>query len=918
MGSPTSDDPDRKSMLQIARSILREVDRQQLGKKSAESPLMDEPPTGAPFLRRMTERHRREGRPTQELIAMTKAVTKAVLKALEAGEDPEITLETIAAMRDCFQKDLLVPEMTFNPAKLRAMVSQLAGGDSTLVELALNIRELYPGLKIPVICFPSTHPQEGHALTVGDCYRMPVQHESFYMGSPYAGPLLYPLVGLSLRVPKHPGDFRPWLTAAHKAERPLVIVAPFYFEFVEHFAKDLSEVLSQPVCLLTPEKDFRNNPAFLEDLAVYLGTRIWHLDSEGEPSQIPELGTAQALAFDESHALVLQGGGAAWEVAARKFRLECAQARDRLKALASQALVFTPGGATPNAPLVACGRMREVIHFLRAYDGRELTYGWPKIFSKAIQDLASHFKGQNPQTPIMQYLKQWVTPQANVPRLDLLTSIPNMRLSIDLATEIAFRTLAQSHAEQPENALVGKDPFDPYHYIEAVKAQPAPNSKAKLADSGLPAEDIQLGDIPVVRVREEPLDSQSPIDDIESPELLDLEEDLKTDLSLSGDFESEIEFEEGEDLLGDRQDTGLDLSGGALDFDEYLDFEEDDIDMDESQTRRGDDQFDIGESTLSGGESIESTLPGEDRPEAEPRSRSGPRASVDRPDATQDQPAATSSVDEVSLGASCITEAQCGEPFTAYFAAYPVSQKEQAEAQLKLKDEKAVAKLEQDNCYWRIGTPVTVTLEGKHLMVKEPVQHFQWRGKTKILAFDLEVSPTAPQIPTQLRFDVFVFGEKVASVRLRLIIGSQSNPARRTAEATPVKTVFASYSSRDRERVLDRVASLQIFAKIDVFLDCKSLRPSEEWEKRLKQEIVARDTFILFWSKYAQTSKWVKWEWEQALILKDKDHFQVHPLDPVDAAPAPEKLGHLHFSDPLMIIRAYEVLKQHMNPQKSA
>ena len=893
MRSPISDDPHRKRILQIARSILLEVDRQQLGKPpTGPSPLF-ELPAGAPFLRRMTERHRREGRPTQELIAMTRAVTIAVQKAIEAGESPEITLETIAALHDCFQKDLVTPEMTLNPVKLRAMVSQLAGGDNALVELALNIRELYPGLEIPLICFPSTQPKEGHSLTVRECYRMPVQHESFYMGVPYAGPLLYPLIGLSQRVPKHPGDFRTWLSEAHKSERPLVIIAPFYFEFVEHFAKDLSEVLSQPVCLLTPNLNHKKKTEFLEDLAVYLGCGIWYPDAENEGTQVPKLGTAQALAFDRDQALFLQGGGPGWQVTARKFRLAHTKAEDRHKALSSQSLVFTPGGSTPNAPIVACGRIREVIHFLRAYDASDLTYGWPKIFSKAIQDLSIKSPQRKPDTPIMTYLKQWVTPQANTPRLDLLTSVPNMRLSIDLATEIAFRTLAQSRTDQDPSSRSGPADFDPYRYIESVKGQVEPEPHGpmpittKSSNESLWTGSGRGRDLLWEDSQEAPFDAPGGLED---------------PFDLSDNFEEAI----GNGLLDDSDQPLIDLSDEKIDFDEYLDFEEDDLEeapTEKSFTGSFPDERNLG----FGGQSQEP--PGDDPPTRDPK---------DTSEAKPDQEPPTRPLnEEVALGASCVNQAQPGEWITAYFSAYPAAQKEHAEAQLQRQDDLAVAKLDLAFCQWKIGTLVTVRLLGKNLQIEAPVQEFLWQGKTQILAFDMEVNPAAPQIPTQLRFDVFVFGERISQIRLRLMIGSHSGQTRKTAFANPVKTAFASYSSRDRERVLDRVASLQIGAGIDVFLDCKSLRPGEDWEKRLKQEIVARDTFMLFWSQFAKVSKYVAWEWEQALMLKDDEHFQVHPLDPVDDAPPPEALGHLHFSDPLMIQRAYEVLKRQLAKEQS-
>ncbi|MDP3689106.1 MAG: toll/interleukin-1 receptor domain-containing protein, partial [Sulfurimicrobium sp.] len=121
------------------------------------------------------------------------------------------------------------------------------------------------------------------------------------------------------------------------------------------------------------------------------------------------------------------------------------------------------------------------------------------------------------------------------------------------------------------------------------------------------------------------------------------------------------------------------------------------------------------------------------------------------------------------------------------------------------------------------------------------------------------------------------------------------------ANVEPAKSAFVSYSSRDRLRVLDRVASIKISAGIDPFLDCLDLHPGEEWKPRLDDEIRRRDLFLVFWSKNASESKWVVWELDTALKEKDARAFQLHPLDP-DVKP-PEGLEELHVGDVIMWVR---------------
>jgi hypothetical protein len=64
---------------------------------------------------------------------------------------------------------------------------------------------------------------------------------------------------------------------------------------------------------------------------------------------------------------------------------------------------------------------------------------------------------------------------------------------------------------------------------------------------------------------------------------------------------------------------------------------------------------------------------------------------------------------------------------------------------------------------------------------------------------------------------------------------------------------------------------------------------------------------LLFWSRHALESPCVEWEWRTALAEKGEKMFQLHPLDLIEDAPPPPELRHLHFGDPLMIMRrAYE------------
>ena len=120
----------------------------------------------------------------------------------------------------------------------------------------------------------------------------------------------------------------------------------------------------------------------------------------------------------------------------------------------------------------------------------------------------------------------------------------------------------------------------------------------------------------------------------------------------------------------------------------------------------------------------------------------------------------------------------------------------------------------------------------------------------------------------------------------------------------PVATwTSSSYASKDRQRVLDRVAAVRIAAGLDIFLDCLSLNPGDRWKDQLRNEIDGRDLFLLFWSDDAKNSQWVEWEWKTALAEKGIDAIQLHPLDLVHEAPPPDELKELHFGDAYMLAR---------------
>lgn len=261
----------------------------------------------------------------------------------------------------------------------------------------------------------------------------------------------------------------------------------------------------------------------------------------------------------------------------------------------------------------------------------------------------------------------------------------------------------------------------------------------------------------------------------------------------------------------------------------------------------------------------------------------------------------------VALGLSAPPAAMPGADFTVTVAAYAPNAEDKVAKILTGLSRRAEAHLGLFASQWKRGTKVLLHCSGRHLSISEPAQSLEWRGYMELVSFDVTVSADAPEETIVLKVDVFI--EEFCVARLRADLDIRHRIGTPTAVVKSLdcsSTAFASYSHKDRERVLDKVSSIQVSAGLDIFVECLDLKPSEAYQVTLKQEIQSRDLFLLFWSQHSRQSKWVAWELENALRCK-RDSIQIHPLEPSDVAPPPKGLEHLHFGDPLILIRDYYV-----------
>ncbi len=259
----------------------------------------------------------------------------------------------------------------------------------------------------------------------------------------------------------------------------------------------------------------------------------------------------------------------------------------------------------------------------------------------------------------------------------------------------------------------------------------------------------------------------------------------------------------------------------------------------------------------------------------------------------------------VLLGTSAPVKVSPGDEFTARFVACVERLEREVAAKLELLGPGANTVIGFQRCQWQLGSRFRVRVTSPHLILSPEEQEFVWNADSSVLDFGVRVPPKARGLRTSLQFEVFLDTARVALLRHDLSVAFWRRKAgkRRVRLRRAPRTAFASFASTDRNRVLDRIASLRLAAGLDVFMDCLSLRPGEKWKQALRTEIKQRELFLLFWSQSAQASQWVEWEWRTALRVKKLEAIQPHPLDPVSVAPPPKELAMLHFGDIYMQVR---------------
>jgi hypothetical protein len=203
------------------------------------------------------------------------------------------------------------------------------------------------------------------------------------------------------------------------------------------------------------------------------------------------------------------------------------------------------------------------------------------------------------------------------------------------------------------------------------------------------------------------------------------------------------------------------------------------------------------------------------------------------------------------------------------------------------------------------GTRLTVTLEIQPWKVEPDFQTIFWTGETANVPF--HVTPTH-DLPTDkvigtCRISVNQF--RIGHVFFELELTRAKSGSARVVQGRSIKSAFASYSSKDRRRVLARVAGLEKF--VDVFMDVRNLKANDPYPTYLLEKIESSDVLYLFWSRHARQSQWVDKEWRYGMKNKGIDFIDPIPLvDPRKVPPPPELAAKKHFNDWTLVYDEWE------------
>jgi hypothetical protein len=206
------------------------------------------------------------------------------------------------------------------------------------------------------------------------------------------------------------------------------------------------------------------------------------------------------------------------------------------------------------------------------------------------------------------------------------------------------------------------------------------------------------------------------------------------------------------------------------------------------------------------------------------------------------------------------------------------------------------------------GAVIDVELEMPGLVVDETEQRIVWRDRPTAASFSVKPPTGHPLGPTPGVVIVRAEGIPLRRLAFQVTVErkSQRTPKLEVQNGDDVRfrSAFVSYATADRTEVTAR-AQVLTAAGITYFQDVLTLDPGERWKRELYRRIDDCDLFLLFWSKSAKSSEWVRREAKRAIAQRARHPSRLPEIRPVILPPPPverpwPELSHLHFNDKLL------------------
>ena len=208
----------------------------------------------------------------------------------------------------------------------------------------------------------------------------------------------------------------------------------------------------------------------------------------------------------------------------------------------------------------------------------------------------------------------------------------------------------------------------------------------------------------------------------------------------------------------------------------------------------------------------------------------------------------------------------------------------------------------------RHGSRMSFELRIPGIEIADPVDSLIWRGRAEPVQFGVDIPVDLDRGALLGTVEVSVDAAPLGRVVFKLAVGESAPTEPVGNQARRYTAAFVSYASADRAKVLPRVQLLNAVG-IRYFQDVLDLDPGDRWKRELYRQIDSCDLFLLFWSREAKGSEWVRREVRYALARADRDEHALPAIRPVIIEGPPivepwEELADLHFNDRILYFMA--------------